>query len=102
MSSPDPTNPGGVLPPDATLPTLPTPPKQPGPVNPLNPALLSNVSVIGSFVLALAGLVAMCILAIIYDGAYAAALSQLAQTLVYAGMGVGGATTLAHSLRRSQ
>lgn len=97
MSSPDPTSP----PPVETPPAPPTG-KPAGPTNPLNPALLANVSVIGSFILALASLIVMCILAIIYDGAYSQALLAIAQTIVYASMGVGGGTTLAHVLRRSQ
>ena len=96
MSSPDPTAPPAPV--DA--PAAPLPPKQPGPVNPLNPALLGNVAVLGSFVMALASLIVMCILAIIYDGAYSQALLQITQTIVYASMGVGGATTLAHVVRR--
>lgn len=97
MSNPDPTSPGGP-PPDPT----PPPPKQPGPGNVLNPALLANVSVLGSFVLALAALIVMCILAIVYDGSYAQALLQVAETIVYGSIGIGGATSLSHVLRRSQ
>lgn len=99
MSSPDSTSPGG---PPPETPPAPPPPKQAGPTNPLNPALLGNVAVLGSFIMALAALIVMTILAVIYDGAYAQALLQITQTIVYASMGVGGATTLAHVVRRQQ
>lgn len=106
MSSPDPTLPADTPPPDTAPPVAPvppvapTPPTPPGPTNPLNPLLLANVSVIGAFALAFAALIVMTVLAIIYDGSYAQALLQVAQTVVYGGLGVGGATTLAHQFGR--